>query len=509
MTPATETTTWAGATLAGSRYEVRAKLGEGGMGFVWSAHDRNLDTAVVIKAPRRSLLEDPTFAQRFAREIRALVQLQHPHIVKVLDVGEHEGLPFCVLQYLAGGSLEQKRRAAGGKAAPAAPDQLNTWLRDVAEALDFMHQRGFVHRDVKPANILFDASGNVYLSDFGIAKALAESAAGAPQTLLTGAGIVVGTVQFMAPEMLMGKKYDGRVDQYALAVTVYNVLSGQLPFDGPTPAAIVVKQAAQPPRPLHQLCPSVPPAISAAVRRALAKDPAQRFPDCTAFAEAVLAGLSAAPAQTTSSVEPAPSFRVICPSCGRSPRVPATAHGKKVRCPWCKEVFQAIKPSTPAVQPVPGRSAETAVQAETVAPVRRSGPVLEVLPVDVEPAPLVLPTSQPSRETARRQVMAPSIALLVGASLGVVFCAYLAVFWFVSPPPADIDLVILAMIGFGGVGCAAVILGAIQMLRLHWYGMAMAACIVAIPAGGLLLTPFAVWGLVVLCRPQVRTAFYD
>ena len=165
----TEAASWVGHELAGGRYQVTAKLGEGGMGHVYRARDRNLETDVVVKVPRRAmLLEDPGFAQRFGREVRSLVTLSHPRIVKILDVGEYSDLPFAVMQYLSGGSLEQRRPLdSEGQPRPIRTDQLRGWLEEVAAALDFIHRKGYVHRDVKPANILFDADRNVYLSDFG------------------------------------------------------------------------------------------------------------------------------------------------------------------------------------------------------------------------------------------------------------------------------------------------------------------------------------------------------
>ena len=177
------------------RYHVTAKIGEGGMGSVYKANDLKLNSEVVIKTPHAALIKDAEFAARFRREIRSLVQLSHAHIVKVMDVGVHDGLPFAVMQYLPGGSLEERQR-------PCAPSEILEWLDDIADALDFMHQRGLIHRDVKPANILLDESGRAYLGDFGIAKVVAADDE-SNQKGLTGTGTMIGTGEFMAPEMLM------------------------------------------------------------------------------------------------------------------------------------------------------------------------------------------------------------------------------------------------------------------------------------------------------------------
>ena len=145
---------WLGQELAAGRYKVTAKLGEGGMGFIYKAHDGNLDTDVVIKVPRLSMLVERQFAQRFTRELRSLVNLSHPHIVKIIDVGQQDKIPFAVMQYLSGGDLAD--RLQDGR---VSPDSLSAWLPEIAGALDFVHEEGYVHRDIKPGNILFDKQG--------------------------------------------------------------------------------------------------------------------------------------------------------------------------------------------------------------------------------------------------------------------------------------------------------------------------------------------------------------
>ena len=237
-----------GQTLA-ERYLVTAKIGEGGMGSVYKADDLKLSSEVVIKTPHAALIKDAEFAARFRREIRSLVQLTHANIVKVMDVGVHDGLPFAVMQYLSGGSLEDRQQ-------PCSPTEILEWLGDIADALDFMHQRGLIHRDVKPANILLDESGRAYLGDFGIAKVVAAGVE-SDEKGLTSTGTMIGTGEFMASEMLMpdlySDEYDERVDQYALAVTVYEMLAGRPPFRGDTIATVAVKMARKKAPLLHEL----------------------------------------------------------------------------------------------------------------------------------------------------------------------------------------------------------------------------------------------------------------
>lgn len=227
---------WVGLVLD-QRYQVAAKLGQGGMGYVFRAHDQRLGCDVVLKVPRAALLEDAEFRQRFQDEVRALVRLAHPHVVKVSDLGQHDGVPFAVMQYLPGGSLDDRRpRTPEGKCKPVHPRTLAEWLPAVAEAIDFVHKQGYIHRDIKPANMLFDAYKNAYISDFGVAKAVAGGRS--PSAGLTGAGMVLGTPAYMAPDLVSGMPSDGRIDQYALATTVYTVLAGRLPFaddENPSP----------------------------------------------------------------------------------------------------------------------------------------------------------------------------------------------------------------------------------------------------------------------------------
>ena len=272
---------WLDLELSRGRYRITARLGEGGMGFVYRAQDASLNTQVVIKVPRRAMLDEPQFLKRFQREIRSLVALSHPHIVKIIDVGEYAEIPFAVMQYLAGGDLESRPRVVS-------PAELGGWLPAVADALDFVHSKDFVHRDVKPGNVLFDAEGHAYLSDFGVAKVVRYVGSGGDAGPKTGTGLIMGTPEYMAPELVMGQKITGRVDQYALAVTVYELLAGRRPFEGPTPAAVYVEQATKQASPLDRVRPEIPAALSAAVSCALSKDPAERYTTCTEFAEAVL-----------------------------------------------------------------------------------------------------------------------------------------------------------------------------------------------------------------------------
>jgi serine/threonine-protein kinase len=340
-----------GLTLANGRYLITTKLGEGGMGSVYRALDRNIESDVVIKIPRQAMMEDPEFASRFTREIRSLVKLSHPHIVKVSDVGEWQGTPFAVMQFLPGGSLEEQRPTGpDGQPQPCDPRQIPRWLDAVAEALDYIHTQGYVHRDVKPGNILFDALGHAFLSDFGVAKVLASSASKNPaQTAMTGTGMVLGTPEYMAPELIMGEAFDGRVDQYALAVTIYELLCGRRPFENETKTKVLVLHTTKAPPRLTEWCPSLPDRLSQAVLKGLNKDPIDRFPNCIALAAAVTAAAEVAAVREG-------RVRFKCPKCGKTGGMAAADYarlresGGRVSCTTCKVPLDLINPGTePAV----------------------------------------------------------------------------------------------------------------------------------------------------------------
>ena len=276
-----------GKTLSEGRYELHELLGGGSMAHVYKAVDGRLNTDVVIKVPIRRYLEDENFLTRFRQESQLLVTLSHPHIVKIIDCDEIEHIPFVVMQFLGGGDLQDRlRKSSRGMNV----NSLSDWLPDVAKALDFMHQKNIVHRDVKPGNLLFDDYGNVYLGDFGLTKILAETAEYHEDPGLTSAGAIVGTPNYVAPEIVMGMRCDGRADQYSLATSVYEVLTGRPPLIGPTSSATMVNQTKKAAKPLQEVNPSVSNELAQAVHRGLAKSPRDRFSTCVEFAEAVLSG---------------------------------------------------------------------------------------------------------------------------------------------------------------------------------------------------------------------------
>jgi serine/threonine-protein kinase len=270
----------AGAEVAG--YRVEEQIGHGGMAVIYRARDARLerDVALKILAPRYA--RDDAFQRRFIRESRAAAAVDHPHIIPIFAAGEAGGVLFIAMRYVPGGDV-RTLMADEGLLAPARADRI---LTQVASALDAAHQHGLVHRDIKPSNMLLDLTAgrdelHVYLADFGLSKRVLSV------TGITAAGQFLGTPSYMAPEQIQGGTVDGRTDQYALACTVYEMLAGAPPFERDDDMAVVWAHLSDPPPSLSARRPDLPAAADAALARALAKAPEDRFPNCLAFAGAL------------------------------------------------------------------------------------------------------------------------------------------------------------------------------------------------------------------------------
>jgi hypothetical protein len=296
------TVDFSGLTLLGI-YRVEEKIAEGGMGSIYSGRDENLGMRVVIKVPHVKFLSEPGFRPRFAREIKELVRLAHPHIARILAQGEHEQVPFFVLQYLGGGTLEERMEACEG---PLPREEFVPWMRTMATTLDFVHARGTIHRDVKPANILFDEDGHVFLSDFGVAKVLEAEDAN-----LTDVGTGIGSPRYMAPEQGIGGDLTPSADQYALASMLYECLADRPPFTQRSAIEILVQKSAAPPDALGDLVPDLPAAAADVVMRALAKQPEDRHDSCSAFLDAFDEASAPAPDVPAAPVPPKAKSRVV------------------------------------------------------------------------------------------------------------------------------------------------------------------------------------------------------
>lgn len=284
-TPPEQEMQWIGQRLGNDgRYEILDLLGRGGMGKVYLATDRNRNGAnVAIKAPLQRLLSVPGLCERFEREFSAMIELEHPHVCRVLDTGKHEGVPFVVLQRLSGGHLGEKFLRCPLNAAPRTVKNLLAWLRPIVQAVSYVHSRDFIHRDIKPENILFDEHGTPYLGDFGIVRAVDEERTATVDSRLSQNGACVGTPGYMAPEVGTGKPIDGRVDLYALAGVVYLFLTGQSPFAGETHEQLRLAQFTQPVVSAHGINSAIPAAVSVVLNKALSVNPEDRQNNCGDF----------------------------------------------------------------------------------------------------------------------------------------------------------------------------------------------------------------------------------
>ena len=278
------------------RYRSPKRIALGGMGEVYRATDSVLGRAVAVKLLAERYSRDDAVRGRFTREALAAARLSgEPNIVTVFDVGEHAERPFIVMEYLSGGSLEERIQKDGAQEV----GQSLEWLEQAAAALDAAHRHGVVHRDVKPANLMLDRNGTIHVADFGIA-----SAAGTDSLTMTGT--VLGTAGYLSPEQAQGERATPASDRYSLAVVAFELLSGHRPFESESITAEAVAHVNAPVPSIAEICEGLPEELDAVFRQALAKDPAERFETASEFVAALRAALAEA-AGATRSFRPTPT----------------------------------------------------------------------------------------------------------------------------------------------------------------------------------------------------------
>jgi eukaryotic-like serine/threonine-protein kinase len=260
------------------RYEVLEKLGSGGMAHVYLASDPFMKRQVAIKVMSASLTHDPEFQDRFQREAEVIAALEHPYIVPVYDFGYFDEQPFLVMRYLMGGSVKERLEDYG----PMPLSDAAKILERMAAALDHAHQAGVVHRDVKPENVLMDNHGETFLADFGIVKILSKGPG-------NSSGLwIAGTPAYMSPEQVHGDiPVTSRSDVYAMGIMLYEMLSGKKPFNDPNPTKLMMKQVLDPVPEINVVLNNAAPGIAEVIRKALAKDPDDRYEGAGEFSEAV------------------------------------------------------------------------------------------------------------------------------------------------------------------------------------------------------------------------------
>ncbi|AZD86737.1 MULTISPECIES: serine/threonine-protein kinase [Pseudomonas] len=364
-------------------YAIERELGEGAMATVYLATQRSLERKVALKVMAAALAADRSFCERFLREGKTLARLSHPHTVTIYDIGNVGHFYYMAMEYLPNGTL--KERIAEG----LSPQQGLVYLRQIALALGYAHAQGLVHRDVKPANILFRANGSAVLSDFGIAKSLED------HTQFTQAGFAVGTPSYMSPEQARGQQIDGRTDLYALGVVLYEILTGKLPYIGSDSLSTALAHLTEP-------LPELPIAhgrYQGILRKLLAKDPAERFAD----ADALIAALDHLP-----------------------PAGPADAEATQLR-----------PLPLPATASAAGQSATTDLGG--LAPVSLDMPPLAVPKPAPEPAPQPAATATATRAASLGAEPPAGSRGPLWALFGVVVAGVLALagggYWWLRPAP--------------------------------------------------------------------------
>jgi serine/threonine-protein kinase len=354
----------AGSFIAG-RYELQERLGTGGMSTVRLAFDRRLERHVAIKLLAEHLADDQQFVTRFRREALAAARLVHPNVVQVFDFGfdEASARHYIVMERIVGQSGAEMLRERGRLPVDEAIDIVAQSCR----GLEYAHRNGVVHRDVKPGNLLrSNGDGTVKLADFGIAKAASD------ESSITQVGSVLGTAAYLAPEQAAGEEAGPRADLYALGVVAYQLISGRLPYEAQSLTELALKQQREVPAPLHHLDPTVPPALSAAVGRALALDPRDRHPSADVMRAAVLDGARGIGDDDDATTR-APYGETLATNVMRT-QEPST--GATARVP--REPREPRVPRAPAASPTGGGvaappAARTTRSKYEPAPSRRSG----------------------------------------------------------------------------------------------------------------------------------------
>ncbi len=316
-----------GELIAG-RYELEKLVGSGGMSNVFRAHDRLLERTVALKILHEQYTRDDDYVERFRREARAVAKLAHPNIVTVIDRGEQDGRQFIVFEYVDGPNLKDLTRDG-----PLEVREAIDLTLQVARALSFAHERGLVHRDVKPQNVLLNDDGQAKVTDFGIARSL--DVQGVTQT-----GTVLGTSDYIAPEQARGQRVDPKTDIYSLGAVLYELLVGDVPFSGDNFVAVAMRHVNEPVPSVLEDRPDCPARLDLAIQTAMAKDPDDRFESMDDFAaelEACLAELDGRGDEGATMIVPparraprraarrprTPSRSRRCSSCSRAPRSPS------------------------------------------------------------------------------------------------------------------------------------------------------------------------------------------
>ncbi|MFZ0428772.1 MAG: tetratricopeptide repeat protein [Acidobacteriota bacterium] len=265
----------------GSRYTIKKMLGQGGMGTVYLAYDSELDRDVALKVIRREIADHPEILERFKREIQLSSVVTHKNVLRVYDLGESDGFRFLTMQYVEGENLSALLRRE--KRLPE--ERVVGIFRQICKALQAAHEQGVLHRDLKPDNVMLDRKDQVFLTDFGLAKSIQQSA-------LTQVGQIMGTPDYMSPEQVKGESVDERSDLYTLGAILYQLVAGQVPFQGNSVFEVMMQRVQKAPRPVTEFNPEAPPFLSQIIERCMAIDPDARYPSVAAILEDLEQGIT-------------------------------------------------------------------------------------------------------------------------------------------------------------------------------------------------------------------------
>ena len=361
-------------TIVDGRYRITSRIGTGGMADVYCAHDEHLGRDVALKMLHRRFAQDQEFVERFRREASAAAGLQHGNVVAVYDRGEFDGTYYIAMEFLRGRTLKDLITQESPLDQTRALDITVQILR----AAGFGHRRGVIHRDFKPQNVIIDDEDRVKVTDFGIARAGASE--------ITETGSIMGTAQYLSPEQAQGTSAEEASDLYSIGVMLFEMVTGQLPFDGESAVAVALRHLTEPPPPVHQLRPDVHPALEAVILQALAKDPRQRFQDADSFIAALehvrpqvqamqegeeTADWTAVAPPTTVYDAPAPYETMVAPA----PYMPVEEHHRNRRTwPWILLMLLVVGLAVAAIMfageqnkvAVPGVIGTPAAQARTL-----------------------------------------------------------------------------------------------------------------------------------------------
>jgi serine/threonine protein kinase/Tol biopolymer transport system component len=402
------------------QYELREMLGAGGMGAVYRAYQASLKRYVAVKVMSAQIAGQRDYIARFLREAETSAALEHPHIIPVHDYGAQQTISYVVMRLLTGGSLAERveQRQGTDKPLPSL-GEIADLVSQLAGALDYAHSQGVIHRDIKPNNVMFDNHGNAYLVDFGIAKLMQETSG------LTASGAVIGTWGYMAPEQWRAETLSPATDQYALGVMVYALVTGHMPFDAQTPAGIMHKHLNEMPTPPYAHRSDAPQALTAVLERAMAKKPEDRFPSCTAFAQAFDGAIRGRTGEVTNFFT-TPLKRRPAPAAGTTPPVyPATAARPIYRHPaiWVMSAALIVAALVIAFllfgggdeKPAPGTTAPgVAIQVTdtaTITPTKSALQIIQTETLTPEPTNTLTDTPTPTSTPTPEPTITPTNTL--------------------------------------------------------------------------------------------------